>query len=107
MTLARRPSRRWRIYSRDKTECYSFETDSGKADMITGKIVAKHINGRRWSLCNGTGGRRGLSPDYLFQRNVPIFGWMVGNVKSGIDGNSERQKEQRHLLILYQGRTMP
>lgn len=75
-----------------KDNVYAFETDSGKADMITGKVVANY----QWS------GDAVYSMDQAEQDNVKLNfsvpkestniyfdGWVM--LKNGIQGNSQKQ----------------
>jgi spermidine/putrescine transport system substrate-binding protein len=72
---------------------YSFETDSGKADMITGKIVANV----QWSGDGAYAMEQAEEEGYYLNYSVPeectnlwLDGWVM--LKSGIAGNSERKK---------------
>lgn len=72
---------------------YSFETDSAKADMVTGKIVA----GLQWSgdaaYAMDQAEDEGLILNYSVPRectNLWLDGWVM--LKSGIDGDTEKQQ---------------
>lgn len=72
---------------------YSFETDSGKADMVTGKIVAS----LQWSGDAAYTMEQAEEEDYQLNYSVPkectnlwLDGWVM--LKSGINGNVEKQK---------------
>ena len=69
-----------------KDNAYSFETDSGKADMITGKVIAN----MQWS------GDQAEEDDYILNFAVPeestniyFDGWVM--LKSGIGDDAEKQ----------------
>ncbi len=71
---------------------YSLETDSGKADMITGKIVANY----QWSGDAVYAMDQADEEDFVLKFAVPrestnlwFDGWVM--LKSGIDGSAERQ----------------
>ncbi|MDE6619293.1 MAG: extracellular solute-binding protein [Lachnospiraceae bacterium] len=71
---------------------YSLETDSGKADMITGKIVANY----QWSGDAVYAMDQADADDFELRFAVPkestnlwFDGWVM--LKSGIDGDAERQ----------------
>lgn len=71
---------------------YSLETDSGKADMITGKIVANY----QWSgdavYAMDQADEEGFELRFAVPRestNLWFDGWVM--LKSGIDGNKDRQ----------------
>ena len=71
---------------------YSLETDSGKADMITGKIVANY----QWSGDAVYAMDQADEDDFELRFAVPrestnlwFDGWVM--LKSGIDGNADRQ----------------
>jgi spermidine/putrescine transport system substrate-binding protein len=71
---------------------YSFETDSGKSDMITGKVVANF----QWSGDAVYAMDQAEEDDYYLQYAVPkecsnlwCDGWVM--LKSGINGNKEKQ----------------
>lgn len=81
------------LLQRIRQNVYSFETDSGKADMITGKIVANI----QWSGDGAYAMEQAEEEGYHLNYSVPkectnlwLDGWVM--LKSGIDGNSERQK---------------
>ncbi|WP_010247618.1 extracellular solute-binding protein [Acetivibrio cellulolyticus] len=72
---------------------YSFETDSGKADMVTGKIVAN----LQWSGDGVYTMEQAEEEGYKLNYSVPkectnlwLDGWVM--LKSGINGDMERQK---------------
>ncbi|OPZ91555.1 MAG: Spermidine/putrescine-binding periplasmic protein precursor [Firmicutes bacterium ADurb.Bin419] len=72
---------------------YSFEIDSGKADMVTGKIVAN----LQWSGDAVYTMEQAEEDDYQLNYSVPeectnlwLDGWVM--LKSGINGDVERQK---------------
>lgn len=72
---------------------YSFETDSGKADMITGKVVANY----QWSGDAVYAMDQAEEDDYILNFAVPqectniyFDGWIM--LKSGINGNAEKQQ---------------
>lgn len=71
---------------------YSLETDSGKADMITGKIVANY----QWSGDAVYAMDQADEDDFELRFAVPrestnlwFDGWVM--LKNGIDGNADRQ----------------
>ena len=75
-----------------KKNAYSFETDSGKADMITGKVVANY----QWSGDAVYSMDQAEEDDYILNFAVPaestniyFDGWVM--LKAGIDGNAARQ----------------
>lgn len=81
------------LLQRIRQNVYSFETDSGKADMITGKIVAN----LQWSgdaaYAMEQAEEEGLYLNYSVPKectNLWSDGWVM--LKSGINGNSERKK---------------
>ena len=45
------------ILSKMKDNVYSFETDSGKSDLVSGKVVANLQWSGRWCLFYAAGGR--------------------------------------------------
>jgi len=72
---------------------YSFETDSGKADMITGKVVANY----QWSGDAVYAMDQAEEDDYILNFAVPrectniyFDGWIM--LKNGINGNAEKQQ---------------
>lgn len=72
---------------------YSFETDSGKSDMVTGKIVAN----LQWSgdaaYAMDQAEEDGLYLNYSVPKectNLWLDGWVM--LKSGINGDTEKQK---------------
>lgn len=80
------------ILKQIKDNVYSFETDSGKADMVTGKVIANY----QWSgdaitildEADADGTELWYSvPDEC--ANLWFDGWVM--LKSGIDGNEKRQ----------------
>lgn len=75
-----------------KDNCYSFETDSGKADMITGKVVANY----QWSGDAVYTMDQADEDDFTLAFAVPeestniyFDGWVM--LKDGIEGNTDRQ----------------
>ena len=80
------------VLKKIKDNVYSFETDSGKADMVTGKVVANY----QWSgdaitildEADADGTELWYSvPDEC--ANLWFDGWIM--LKDGIDGNADRQ----------------
>lgn len=76
-----------------KNNLYSFETDSGKADMITGKVVAN----LQWSGDAVYTLDQADEDDFYLEFAVPnevtnvyFDGWAM--LKCGVEGNPERQK---------------
>lgn len=72
---------------------YSFETDSGKSDMVTGKIVANY----QWSgdavYAMDQAEEEGLKLNYSVPEectNLWLDGWVM--LKSGIRGDQEKQQ---------------
>ena len=72
---------------------YSFETDSGKADMITGKVLANH----QWSgdavYTMDQADEDNFELDFAVPKestNIYFDGWVM--LKKGINGDSEKQK---------------
>lgn len=81
------------LLQRIRQNVYSFETDSGKADMITGKIVANIQWSGDGAYAMEQAEEEGLHLNYSVPKectNLWLDGWVM--LKSGIDGNSERQK---------------
>ena len=75
-----------------KNNLYSFETDSGKADMITGKVVANY----QWSGDAVYAMDQAEEDDFILEFAVPkestnlwFDGWVM--LKDGIDGNSDKK----------------
>ncbi len=75
-----------------KDNAYSFETDSGKADMITGKVVANY----QWSGDAVYSLDQAEEDDYILNFAVPeestniyFDGWVM--LKSGIGEDAEKQ----------------
>lgn len=75
-----------------RTGVYSFEVDSGKADMVTGKVVANF----QWSGDAVYTLDQAEEDGYYLEYAVPkecsnlwCDGWVM--LKSGIDGNKDRQ----------------
>ncbi len=75
-----------------KDNLYSFETDSGKADMITGKVVANY----QWSGDAVFTMDEADKDDYTLNFAVPrestniyFDGWTM--LKCGVDGNADKQ----------------
>lgn len=75
-----------------KDNVYSFETDSGKADMITGKVVANY----QWSgdavYTMDQADEDGFTLAFAVPRestNIYFDGWVM--LKSGIQGDAARQ----------------
>lgn len=88
-----------------KDNAYSFETDSAKADMITGKVVA----GYQWSGDAVYTMDQADKDDFTLNFAVPkestniyFDGWVM--LKSGIGGNDEKSRQHRALLISSQCR---
>lgn len=76
-----------------KNNVYSFETDSGKADMVTGKVIANE----QWSgdavLIMDEAEDEGAELWYSIPEectNIWFDGWLM--LKSGINGNARRQE---------------
>ena len=76
-----------------KDNLYSFETDSGKADMITGKVVVNY----QWSGDAVYAMDQAEEDDYILNFAVPrectniyFDGWIM--LKSGIDGDAAKQQ---------------
>ncbi|HPD01358.1 MAG TPA: ABC transporter substrate-binding protein [Acetivibrio sp.] len=76
-----------------KENVYSFEVDSGKADMVTGKIVAN----LQWSGDAVYTMEQAEEDEYYLNYAVPkectnlwLDGWVM--LKSGINGDMEKQK---------------
>ena len=81
-----------------KDNLYSFETDSGKADMITGKVVANY----QWSGDAVYAMDQAEEDDYILNFAVPrectniyFDGWIM--LKSGIDGDAAKRLHERDL----------
>ena len=75
-----------------KENVYSFETDSAKADMITGKVVA----GYQWSGDAVYSMDQAEEDDFYLNFAVPVEstnlyfdGWVM--LKSGVEGDSKKQ----------------
>lgn len=84
---------------------YSLETDSGKADMITGKIVANY----QWSGDAVYAMDQADEDDFELRFAVPkestnlwFDGWVM--LKSGIDGDTDRQ-HAAEAFVNYMSRT--
>lgn len=84
---------------------YSLETDSGKADMITGKIVANY----QWSGDAVYAMDQADEDDFELRFAVPkestnlwFDGWVM--LKNGIDGNADRQ-HAAEAFVNYVSRT--
>lgn len=84
---------------------YSLETDSGKADMITGKIVANY----QWSGDAVYAMDQADEDDFELRFAVPkestnlwFDGWVM--LKSGINGNADRQ-HAAEAFVNYMSRT--
>jgi spermidine/putrescine transport system substrate-binding protein len=76
-----------------KDNLYSFETDSGKADMITGKVVANY----QWSGDAVYAMDQAEEDDYILNfaaprecTNIYFDGWIM--LKSGINGDAVKQQ---------------
>ena len=76
-----------------KDNVYSFETDSGKADMITGKVVANY----QWSgdavYAMDQAEEDGVQLDFAVPEectNLYFDGWVM--LKNGIDGDAGRKQ---------------
>lgn len=81
------------LLQRIRQNVYSFETDSGKSDMITGKIVANF----QWSGDAAYAMDQAEEDDFYLNYSVPkectnlwLDGWVM--LKSGIKGDPEKQK---------------
>lgn len=75
-----------------KENVYSFETDSGKADMITGKVAA----GYQWSGDAVYAMDQAEEDDFILNFAVPVEstnlyfdGWVM--LKSGVEGDADKQ----------------
>ena len=90
-----------------KENVYSFETDSGKADMVTGKVLANY----QWSgdavyIMDEADGDE-LNPTELWYSvpdectNLWFDGWVM--LKDGIDGNDQR-KEAAEAFVNFLSR---
>lgn len=84
---------------------YSLETDSGKADMITGKIVANY----QWSgdavYAMDQADEDGFELKFAVPKestNLWFDGWVM--LKNGIDGNADRQ-HAAEAFVNYLSRT--
>ena len=82
-----------KILRQMKDNAYSFETDSGKADMVTGKVVANY----QWSGDAVYTMSQASEDDISLSYQVPEEGgnlWFDGWVmlKEGIGGDSEKQQ---------------
>lgn len=82
-----------------KNNAYSFETDSAKADMITGKVVA----GYQWSGDAVYTMDQADEDDFQLNFAVPeectnlyFDGWVM--LKSGINGNSEKKQAAQSFI---------
>ncbi|MDE6667428.1 MAG: extracellular solute-binding protein [Clostridia bacterium] len=80
------------ILKKIKDNVYSFETDSGKADMVTGKVIANYQwSGDAITILDGAdadGTKLWYSvPDEC--ANLWFDGWVM--LKSGIDGNEKKR----------------
>ncbi len=87
-----------------KNNVYSFETDSGKADMITGKVVANY----QWSGDAVYTMDQADEDDYTLSFAVPeestniyFDGWVM--LKSGISGDADK-KQAAEAFINYLSR---
>lgn len=76
-----------------KDNVYSFETDSGKADMITGKVVANY----QWSgdavYAMDQAEEDGVQLDFAVPEectNLYFDGWVM--LKNGIEGDADRKQ---------------
>ena len=76
-----------------KDNVYSFETDSGKADMITGKVIANY----QWSgdavYAMDQAEEDGVQLDFAVPEectNLYFDGWVM--LKNGIDGDTDRKQ---------------
>lgn len=75
-----------------KDNIYSFETDSGKADMITGKVLASY----QWSGDAVYAMDQAEEDDFYLNFAIPVEctnlyfdGWVM--LKCGVEGNPDRQ----------------
>ncbi len=82
-----------------KDNVYSFETDSGKSDMITGKVVA----GYQWSgdavYTMQQAAEDGVELDFAAPEectNMYFDGWVM--LKSGIKGNADRKHAAQSFI---------
>ena len=82
-----------------KNNAYSFETDSAKTDMITGKVVA----GYQWSGDAVYTMDQADEDDFQLNFAVPeectnlyFDGWVM--LKSGINGNSEKKQAAQSFI---------
>lgn len=82
-----------------KDNVYSFETDSGKSDMITGKVVA----GYQWSgdavYTMQQAAEDGVELDFAAPKectNMYFDGWVM--LKSGIKGNADRKHAAQSFI---------
>ena len=82
-----------------KDNAYSFETDSAKADMITGKVVA----GYQWSGDAVYTMDQADKDDFTLNFAVPkestniyFDGWVM--LKSGIGGNDEKKQAAQSFI---------
>lgn len=76
-----------------KDNVYSFETDSGKADMITGKVVANYQWSGDAAYTMDQAEEDGYFLDYAVPEettNIYFDGWVM--LKSGIGGNAAKQQ---------------
>lgn len=76
-----------------KDNVYSFETDSGKADMVSGKVIANY----QWSgdavYAMDQAEEDGVSLDFAVPKectNLYFDGWVM--LKDGIDGDADRKQ---------------
>ena len=83
-----------------KNNAYSFETDSAKTDMITGKVVA----GYQWSGDAVYTMDQADEDDFQLNFAVPeectnlyFDGWVM--LKSGINGNSEKKQAAQSFMM--------
>lgn len=82
-----------------KDNVYSFETDSGKADMITGKVVANY----QWSgdavYAMDQAEEDGVQLDFAVPEectNLYFDGWVM--LKNGIDGDADRKQAAEEFI---------
>lgn len=82
-----------------KDNAYSFETDSAKADMVTGKVSA----GYQWSgdavYTMNKADEDGVSLDFAVPEectNMYFDGWVM--LKSGINGNDEKKQAAESFI---------
>ena len=79
-----------------KDNAYSFETDSAKADMITGKVVA----GYQWSgdavYTMDQADKDDFTLNFAVPKEIYFDGWVM--LKSGIGGNDEKKQAAQSFI---------